>query len=75
MDLIIGSLALVVAIVALWLVSISMKKIEAIGDNFTQGIQNELRQASDKVNAKIEKLEKQNLKIAKKLESLTKEEN
>ena len=75
MDLIIGSLALVVAIVALWLVSISMKKIEAIGDNFTQGIQNELRQALDKVNAKIEKLEKQNLKIAKKLESLTKEEN
>ena len=75
MDLIIGSLALVVAIVALWFVSISMKKIEAIGDNFTQGIQNELRQASDKVNAKIEKLEKQNLKIAKKLESLTKEEN
>ena len=75
MALIIGSLALCVALVALWLVTNSLKKVESLGDIILQRVRSEQRNASDEANAKIAKLEKQNLQIAKKLESLTKEEN
>lgn len=75
MALIISSLALIIALVGVWLATTSIKKVEAIGDLILQRVREEQRRTSDEVNAKIEKLEKQSLKIAKKLESLTKEKN
>lgn len=75
MALIISSLALIIALVGVWLATTSIKKVEAIGDLILQRVREEQRRTSDEVNAKIEKLEKQGLKIAKKLESLTKEKN
>jgi len=75
MALIIGSLALLVALIALWLVTNAMKKIEALGDIFMQRVRVEQRKVSDELNAKIEKLEKQILTITEQLKPPTKEEN
>ena len=75
MTLIIGSLALLVALIALWLATFSMKKIGAQGDILMQRVRSEQRKASDELNAKIAKLEKQILKITEQLKSRTEEEN
>jgi len=75
MTLIIGSLALLVALTALWLVTTSMKKIEVLGDTFMQRVRIEQRKASDEVNAKISTLEKQNLIITEQLKNLAEKES
>ncbi len=75
MTLIIGSLALLVALIALWLATFSMKKIEAQGDILLQRVRSEQRKASDELNAKIAKLAKQILKITEQLKNRTEEEN
>ena len=71
MAIIIGSLAFVVAFIALWLVSSSMKKIEDIGTTFLQRVQKDQRKITDELNAKIARLEQQNLGMAKQLQKLT----
>ena len=71
MAIIIGSLALLVAFIALWLVSSSMKKIGDIGTTFLKRVQNDQRKITDEVNAKIARLEQQNLSMAKQLKNLT----
>jgi len=71
MAIIIASLAFVVALIALWLVSSSMKKIEDIGTTFLKRVQTDQRKISDELNAKIKKLEQQNLSMAKQLKKLT----
>ena len=53
MALIIGSLSLLVALIALWLVSNAMKKIEEQGDTLMQRVRMEQRKASDELKAKI----------------------
>jgi len=71
MAIIIGSLALLVSFVALWLVSSSMKKIEDIGTTFLKRVQIDQRKITDELNAKIARLEQQNLSMAKQLKHLT----
>ena len=71
MAIIIGSLAFVVSFIALWLVSSSMKKIGDIGTTFLKRVQNDQRKITDEFNAKIAKLEQQNLSMAKQLKNLT----
>ena len=75
MALIIGSLSLLVALIALWLVTSAMKKIEVQGDTLMQRVRMEQRKASDELKAKIEKIEKQILTITEQLKPSAKEEN
>ena len=74
MALIIGSLSLLVALIALWLVSNAMKKIEEQSDTLMQRVRMEQRKASDELKAKIEKLEKKILAITEQLKPSAEEE-
>ena len=74
MALIIGSLSLLVALIALWLFSNAMKKIEEQGDTLMQRVRMEQRKASDELKAKIEKLEKKILAITEQLKPSAEEE-
>ncbi|NQV98179.1 MAG: hypothetical protein HQ483_00640 [Rhodospirillales bacterium] len=73
MAMIVSSLAFIVSFAALWMVTSSMKKIDGIVDTIVQQIRSDQRQASDKVNAKIAELTKQNLELTQQLKNLSSE--
>ncbi len=74
MALIIGSLALLVGLVALWLATISMKKIGAVGDTLMQRVRSDQRRITEELTAKITALERQNRNFTEQLKSLGKKE-
>lgn len=75
MAIIIGSLALLVALMAVWLATASMKNIATQGDVLLQRIRKEQREALSEVAEKIKKLEKSDHKITEKLNGLFESES
>jgi len=75
MAFVFGSLALIVALISLWLVSTTTKKIDAIGDEFMQRVKKDQQKALVEIKAKIADLETQNHDIEEQLKSLTEGES
>ena len=70
MAIIIGSLGLVVGLVAIWLASTAMKKIDSHGDILLQRIRNEQRKGFDDLKTKIDVLEKKNEKLTEQVSAM-----
>ena len=71
MAIILGALGLLVGLTALWLASMSLKKIESHGDLLLQGIRNEQRKSLDEMKTKVEVIEKKNERMSDLLSKLS----
>jgi len=71
MAIILGALGLLVGLTALWLASMSLKKIESHGDLLLQRIRNEQRKSLDEMKTKVEVIEKKNERMSDLLNSLS----
>ena len=71
MAIILGALGLLVGLTALWLASMSLKKIESHGDLLLQRIRNEQRKSLDEMKNKVEVIEKKNERMSGLLNSLS----
>jgi len=71
MAIILGALGLLVGLTALWLASMSLKKIESHGDLLLQRIRNEQRKSLDEMKIKVEVIEKKNERMSDLLSNLS----
>ena len=69
MALIIGSLALVIALTSIWLATTATKNVETQGEALLLRVRTEQKKVMDEMGAKITKLEKQNKFLAEHLKS------
>ena len=74
MSLIVAALSLVIALVAVWLASASMKKVDSNADLLLQRIRTENRKEFDKMDAKLTSLEKSSRNFEAKIKLLTPED-
>ncbi len=75
MALLVGSLGLFVALVALWLASHAMRKSEAQIHDLVQSMRKEISVATTEANTKIAALDKRVGELNKRLETASEEAN
>ena len=74
MSLIVAILSLVIALVAVWLASASMKKVDSNADLLLQRIRTENKKEFDKMGSKLTSLEKSSRNFEAKTKLLTPED-
>jgi hypothetical protein len=74
MAIVLASLGLLVGLIALWLASTSIKKIESHGDLLLQRIRNEQRKGMDELKTKVDVVEKKNDRMSDRLNSIAPDE-
>jgi len=70
MAIILGGLALILGITAIWLATTSMKKIDSHGDLLLQRIRSEQFKSMDELKSKVDVVEKKSERLSDQLNSL-----
>ena len=70
MAIILGGLALILGITAIWLATTSMKKIDSHGDLLLQRIRSEQFKSMDELKSKVDVVEKESERLSDQLNSL-----
>ena len=70
MAIILGGLALILGITAIWLATTSMKKIDSHGDLLLQRIRSEQLKNMDELKSKVDVVEKKSERLSDQLNSL-----
>ncbi len=70
MAIILGGLALILGITAIWLATTSMKKIDSHGDLLLQRIRSEQLKSMDELKSKVDVVEKKSERLSDQLNSL-----